>query len=167
MLDGSAHIDAPGAPSLPIFLLCRSRLQRAADDGQAKTSWWYLLCHFSAWFALPLFIPERTPPPWVLVLSAYLSSHCTSHSQLLRDILFLSFCTPLWPNPFTASCSRSNDRTAMATSTPKSQDVQRQPIRYPLWFGGTASSCAAGVTHPLDLSTLHPAFSADAESITD
>ncbi|EMF16375.1 uncharacterized protein SEPMUDRAFT_112425 [Sphaerulina musiva SO2202] len=39
----------------------------------------------------------------------------------------------------------------MATSTPKSQDVQRQPIRYPLWFGGTASSCAAGVTHPLDL----------------
>ncbi len=30
-----------------------------------------------------------------------------------------------------------------------------KPILYPFWFGGSASSMAACVTHPLDLGTLH------------
>ena len=29
-----------------------------------------------------------------------------------------------------------------------------KPISYPFWFGGTASSMAACVTHPLDLGTF-------------
>ena len=28
-----------------------------------------------------------------------------------------------------------------------------RPIRYPFWFGGSAASMAAVVTHPLDLGT--------------
>jgi len=42
--------------------------------------------------------------------------------------------------------------------TPKSAGValanKKQPdqIRYPFWFGGSASSIASCVTHPLDLS---------------
>lgn len=30
---------------------------------------------------------------------------------------------------------------------------KKKPIRYPFWFGGSASSMAACVTHPLDLGT--------------
>ncbi|KAK3387626.1 mitochondrial carrier domain-containing protein [Podospora didyma] len=37
----------------------------------------------------------------------------------------------------------------MATKT--SQTGQKKPIHYPFWFGGSASSMAACVTHPLDL----------------
>ncbi|TKA64096.1 hypothetical protein B0A55_09959, partial [Friedmanniomyces simplex] len=37
------------------------------------------------------------------------------------------------------------------TEAKKSKDVQRGPIHYPLWFGGSASCLAASVTHPLDL----------------
>jgi len=33
---------------------------------------------------------------------------------------------------------------------PSSQSMQK-PIHYPFWFGGSASSMAACVTHPLDL----------------
>nr|GFD54055.1 hypothetical protein [Tanacetum cinerariifolium] len=33
-------------------------------------------------------------------------------------------------------------------------DVQQKSIHYPFWFGGSASCCAAGVTHPLDLRRL-------------
>ena len=33
-----------------------------------------------------------------------------------------------------------------------------KPIQYPFWFGGTASSMAACVTHPLDLGTSHLVF---------
>ncbi|KAK4228328.1 mitochondrial carrier domain-containing protein [Podospora fimiseda] len=32
-----------------------------------------------------------------------------------------------------------------------SQDKKQKPIHYPFWFGGSASSMAACVTHPLDL----------------
>lgn len=41
---------------------------------------------------------------------------------------------------------------AKAVETTKSKDVYKAPVRYPFWFGGSASSFAAGVTHPLDLS---------------
>ncbi|OIW27345.1 putative dicarboxylate carrier protein [Coniochaeta ligniaria NRRL 30616] len=34
---------------------------------------------------------------------------------------------------------------------PPAQDSTKKPIRYPFWFGGSASSMAACVTHPLDL----------------
>ena len=27
-------------------------------------------------------------------------------------------------------------------------------VHYPFWFGGSASCCAAGVTHPLDLGEM-------------
>ncbi|KAI5371055.1 putative mitochondrial carrier UCP, mitochondrial carrier domain superfamily [Septoria linicola] len=39
----------------------------------------------------------------------------------------------------------------MSTAASKSKDVQQKSIHYPLWFGGSASCCAASVTHPLDL----------------
>ena len=29
--------------------------------------------------------------------------------------------------------------------------VQQAAVHYPFWFGGSASCCAAAVTHPLDL----------------
>jgi dicarboxylate transporter 10 len=38
-----------------------------------------------------------------------------------------------------------------AAEAQKSRDVKRTPIRYPFWFGGSASCFAACVTHPLDL----------------
>jgi len=52
--------------------------------------------------------------------------------------------------------------TATATTTPvrkltKEERVEQRkkkmgpPVRYPFWFGGSASSMAACVTHPLDL----------------
>ncbi|KAJ4032809.1 Mitochondrial dicarboxylate transporter [Fusarium oxysporum] len=43
-------------------------------------------------------------------------------------------------------------RTGKATA-----DAKKTTIRYPFWFGGSASSMAACVTHPLDLVkvTLH------------
>lgn len=62
MLDGSAHIDAPGAPSLPIFLLCaRGFNEPLMTDKQSRrgsTSYVIsllgLLCHC-------LFPKERLP----------------------------------------------------------------------------------------------------------
>lgn len=30
-------------------------------------------------------------------------------------------------------------------------DLQKGHVHYPFWFGGSASCCAAFVTHPLDL----------------
>ncbi|KAF2200512.1 mitochondrial carrier [Delitschia confertaspora ATCC 74209] len=38
-----------------------------------------------------------------------------------------------------------------AAELSKSRDVQNKPIRYPFWFGGSASCFSACVTHPLDL----------------
>ncbi|GME59792.1 mitochondrial dicarboxylate carrier [Neofusicoccum parvum] len=43
---------------------------------------------------------------------------------------------------------------AKAVETTKSKDVYKAPVRYPFWFGGSASSFAAGVTHPLDLNNV-------------
>jgi dicarboxylate transporter 10 len=48
----------------------------------------------------------------------------------------------------TASATRpqQSDNHAVASAAPK-----KQIIHYPFWFGGSASSMAACVTHPLDL----------------
>ncbi|KAL2179824.1 mitochondrial carrier domain-containing protein [Thermothelomyces heterothallicus CBS 202.75] len=53
--------------------------------------------------------------------------------------------------------ARSEGRPAVASSTAtmakgeKDKSVTTRPIHYPFWFGGSASSMAACVTHPLDL----------------
>lgn len=36
-------------------------------------------------------------------------------------------------------------------SSGDAQSAPRQKVHYPFWFGGSASCCAAAVTHPLDL----------------
>ncbi|KAL5625335.1 hypothetical protein BROUX41_005395 [Berkeleyomyces rouxiae] len=35
------------------------------------------------------------------------------------------------------------------------KDVKTPAVKYPFWFGGSASSMAACVTHPLDLVKVH------------
>ncbi|KAI4149970.1 MAG: hypothetical protein LQ341_001207 [Variospora aurantia] len=42
--------------------------------------------------------------------------------------------------------------STLGRSERKSRDhLDAQPLHYPFWFGGSSSSCAAAVTHPLDL----------------
>lgn len=48
----------------------------------------------------------------------------------------------------------SNDGKATDKRTGQWQMRERVVPRYPFWFGGSASSFAATVTHPLDLSTF-------------
>lgn len=43
------------------------------------------------------------------------------------------------------------EKQVSASELRKSQDVKKTPIRYPFWFGGSASCFAACLTHPLDL----------------
>lgn len=38
----------------------------------------------------------------------------------------------------------------------KKQKMAKTAMRYPFWFGGSASSFAACVTHPLDLGEFFP-----------
>lgn len=47
----------------------------------------------------------------------------------------------------------SDTAPAQPASKPEKKQDQKKgkPIRYPFWFGGSASSMAACVTHPLDL----------------
>lgn len=51
----------------------------------------------------------------------------------------------------------SVEDSAAARKLTKEERVEQRkkkrgpPIRYPFWFGGSASSMAACVTHPLDL----------------
>lgn len=52
----------------------------------------------------------------------------------------------------TTTTTANSAAAAKALETTKSKDIQKAPVRYPFWFGGSASSFAAGVTHPLDLS---------------
>jgi hypothetical protein len=40
---------------------------------------------------------------------------------------------------------------AERTAERREQRRQKKAIKYPFWFGGSASSMAACVTHPLDL----------------
>lgn len=52
--------------------------------------------------------------------------------------------------PTAAAATRSAAVLAEKTM-PTSQEKKKKPIHYPFWFGGSASSMAACVTHPLDL----------------
>jgi dicarboxylate transporter 10 len=50
------------------------------------------------------------------------------------------------------SAATATGSAALAEKKTPAQD-RKKPIRYPFWFGGSASSMAACVTHPLDLGT--------------
>lgn len=43
------------------------------------------------------------------------------------------------------------DTSVQEKANRKSNDVVQGQIKYPLWFGGSSSACAALVSHPLDL----------------
>lgn len=45
----------------------------------------------------------------------------------------------------------SDKPVVAATTTTTTTTKSKQTIHYPFWFGGSASSMAATVTHPLDL----------------
>lgn len=68
-----------------------------------------------------------------------------------------SVTTPRTPNePPVAAAATS---VAAAAAKPKNLEKKKaalahERISYPFWFGGSASSFAACVTHPLDLGTL-------------
>ncbi|RSL77389.1 hypothetical protein CEP51_009107 [Fusarium floridanum] len=49
------------------------------------------------------------------------------------------------------SSAAVSSETAVGVSAPKMERKKNSPIRYPFWFGGSATSMAACVTHPLDL----------------
>ena len=48
--------------------------------------------------------------------------------------------------------SHSHNDAREKDNTRSTASPNAQPIHYPFWFGGSASCCAATVTHPLDLS---------------
>jgi hypothetical protein len=48
--------------------------------------------------------------------------------------------------PSTTMMEKRDGDKAITSST-----VRPRPVHYPFWFGGSASSMAACVTHPLDL----------------
>lgn len=54
------------------------------------------------------------------------------------------------PKPATATLDKS------AAASPASKQTPSPKIHYPFWFGGSASSMAACVTHPLDLGICLP-----------
>ena len=52
-----------------------------------------------------------------------------------------------------APITRHDVNETTPSPKPKKQQVKSAAIRYPFWFGGSAASMAAVVTHPLDLGT--------------
>ncbi|CAF3593828.1 unnamed protein product [Fusarium graminearum] len=51
-----------------------------------------------------------------------------------------------------ATAQETMSKTTEASTPAKATaDAKKAMIRYPFWFGGSASSMAACVTHPLDL----------------
>ncbi|EHA50444.1 mitochondrial dicarboxylate carrier [Pyricularia oryzae 70-15] len=59
------------------------------------------------------------------------------------------------PSPAPASASElARTTSALRPATPKPAQKKVDAIKYPFWFGGSASSLAACVTHPLDLGEL-------------
>merc|ERR1712000_247531 len=50
-----------------------------------------------------------------------------------------------------APITRHDVNETTPSPKPKKQQVKTATIRYPFWFGGSAASMAAVVTHPLDL----------------
>ncbi|KAI6255738.1 hypothetical protein MCOR07_002040 [Pyricularia oryzae] len=61
--------------------------------------------------------------------------------------------TPPSPAPASAS-DLARTTSALRPATPKPAQKKVDAIKYPFWFGGSASSLAACVTHPLDLGSL-------------
>jgi dicarboxylate transporter 10 len=55
-----------------------------------------------------------------------------------------------------ASASEAAAVAKAAREEQKKQKMAKTAMRYPFWFGGSASSFAACVTHPLDLGELSP-----------
>lgn len=69
--------------------------------------------------------------------------------------------TETTPKPVAAPTTTLAAATAKPQADKKKQAavakaVAPRQIIYPFWFGGSASSMAACVTHPLDLGTLPP-----------
>ncbi|KAI1083952.1 putative dicarboxylate carrier protein [Whalleya microplaca] len=59
--------------------------------------------------------------------------------------------SPSSPSSSSSPSNGSPVATAAAAVKPKKKALALKQIAYPFWFGGTASSLAACVTHPLDL----------------
>ena len=82
-----------------------------------------------------------------------------SHALSFFVALYFSSADAHYPLRVHEECTRSKQPDKMpsdtAPATPGSKPAKKQqtgkPIRYPFWFGGSASSMAACVTHPLDL----------------
>lgn len=53
-----------------------------------------------------------------------------------------------------ASAAAANPAAVKVARKENQQSQHAHSTRYPFWFGGSASSMAACVTHPLDLGTL-------------
>ena len=53
----------------------------------------------------------------------------------------------------TANMSPPESKAAVVAER-RQERQQKSTIRYPFWFGGSASSMAACVTHPLDLGMI-------------
>lgn len=53
-----------------------------------------------------------------------------------------------------ASAAAANPAAVKVARKESQQSKHKHSIRYPFWFGGSASSMAACMTHPLDLGTL-------------
>jgi hypothetical protein len=72
-------------------------------------------------------------------------------------LLSINYC----PSPPLTRYTRAGPHGAMSTttlpkdeappSTKRAKKPRRPPVHYPFWFGGSAASMAAVVTHPLDL----------------
>lgn len=54
---------------------------------------------------------------------------------------------------FIASSMSATAAKELRMVQPKQNTDKKGPVKYPFWFGGSASSFAACVTHPLDLGT--------------
>jgi len=71
------------------------------------------------------------------------------------------------PTTTTAAATTNNPDVAVAAKVDERRKKKPPAVRYPFWFGGSASSMAACVTHPLDLGKfcVHtmPSFAASAQ----
>ncbi|OAQ79888.1 mitochondrial dicarboxylate carrier [Purpureocillium lilacinum] len=71
------------------------------------------------------------------------------------------------PTTTTAAATTNNPDVTVAAKVDERRKKKPPAVRYPFWFGGSASSMAACVTHPLDLGKfcVHtmPSFAASAQ----
>lgn len=68
----------------------------------------------------------------------------------------LSFCTEMSALSQTPTMPHIDKEVRTSLRKPV---VSAKKIRYPFWFGGSAASMAAVVTHPLDLSVSNSCLS--------